>query len=466
MVTESPRVAATGRTAAKPLTDATLRTLKAEQSRTDGALPTGNGRLVITCTKVRGALRRTWTFRYRSKEHQGEVRLGDWPALSLEAARKLARDQIENVRNGIDPKLAMLDARREAAEAQRVKARLGTFAGLLESYVASLRARNSVSARDVEMIFKRHVTGPWPALARSPANAISPEDCRDILARMVNAGIGRQTNATRSYLLAAFRHGASSDLDPRRAAADGAVYKLSSNPMALVPRLSDVERAKTRVLTDEELRALLVALEAADGQIAITVRVNILLGGQRMQQLLRSTWDDYDASERVLRLQDPKGRRTEALDHFIPVSAQVATLIEQLATANGEGVFIFSTTGGKRPISNSSLTNTVSAIAKGLQPAEGGHFTASDVRRTTETKLQEFGYSRDVRAQLLSHGRTSGVQQKHYEQYEYLKEKAAALSKWEEHLRAVRDDRLNTAQASRPHFGGLARHQPPPRSGG
>jgi hypothetical protein len=200
MVTDSPPVAA-GRTAAKPLTDATLRNLKAGQSRTDGALPTGNGRLVITCTKVRGALRKTWTFRFRSKERQGEVRLGDWPALSLEAARGLAREQIENVRNGIDPKLALLEARQDTAQAQREKARLGTFASLLDSYVASLRAKNSVSARDAEMIFERHVTGPWPALAQSPANAITPEDCRDILARMVEKGIGRQTNVTRSYYM-------------------------------------------------------------------------------------------------------------------------------------------------------------------------------------------------------------------------------------------------------------------------
>jgi ssDNA-binding Zn-finger/Zn-ribbon topoisomerase 1 len=34
-----------------------------------------------------------------------------------------------------------------------------------------------------------------------------------------------------------------------------------------------------------------------------------------------------------------------------------------------------------------------------------------------ETRLQALGVSREVRAQLLSHNRTSGVQQKHYERY-------------------------------------------------
>jgi integrase len=227
--------------------------------------------------------------------------------------------------------------------------------------------------------------------------------------------------------------------------------------MALVPKLPDVDRARNRTLTDEELRALMVALEAAEGQIPITLRVNILLGGQRMQQLLRSTWDDYDAKERVLRLRDPKGRRTEALDHLIPISERVAALIDQLATVNGEGAFIFSTTAGKRPISNSTLTNAVTAIAKGMPPSEAGHFTASDVRRSAETKLQGLGVSRDERGQLLSHGRTGGVQAKHYERHQYLNEKASALEKWEAHLRDVRDETHKTAQIVRPRFGTWAK---------
>jgi hypothetical protein len=45
--------------------------------------------------------------------------------------------------------------------------------------------------------------------------------------------------------------------------------------------------------------------------------------------------------------------------------------------------------------------------------------------------------SRDVRAQLLSHGRTSGVQARHYERYDFLPEKRAALVLWEERLASV-----------------------------
>jgi hypothetical protein len=64
-------------------------------------------------------------------------------------------------------------------------------------------------------------------------------------------------------------------------------------------------------------------------------------------------------------------------------------------------------------------------------------FQGRDIRRSVETRLQALGVSREVRAQLLSHGRTSGVQQKHYERHDYLPEKTKALAELERHLFSV-----------------------------
>ncbi|MDQ3203380.1 MAG: integrase, partial [Pseudomonadota bacterium] len=52
---------------------------------------------------------------------------------------------------------------------------------------------------------------------------------------------------------------------------------------------------------------------------------------------------------------------------------------------------------------------------------------------TAETLLAHQGVSSEVRAWLLSHGR-SGVQAKHYDRYSYLPEKQAALEKWGRYL--------------------------------
>jgi integrase len=259
---------------------------------------------------------------------------------------------------------------------------------------------------------------------------------RDVLARMVKAGIGRQTNIVRSYLHAAFVHGAHADLDPRRAAEQASSFRLLSNPMHLLPRIAEFEATRDRVLADGELRALWLTLEERRGEVASTVRCLILLGGQRVAQLLRATWADYDRQAQTLRLTDPKGKRARAVEHVLPVSAWVTQQLSELAVVNSSGDFIFSATAGTKPIHHTTISTVIGEIAK-LGDAPGARYRPGDIRRSVETRLQALGVSRDVRAQLLSHGRSSGVQARHYERHDYLPEKRAALKIWEQHLAGV-----------------------------
>ena len=433
-----------GRTDARPLTDLAIKNLKAGQSRTDGALPVGNGRLVVSCTRARGQLRRVWTFRYRKEALRGELKIGEHPALSLEHARNEARTLLELVRLGNDPKVARIESRLANIEATRQTVALGSLGAMLDAYVAYLVRSGKESAHDVAAIFKRHVSDPWPDLVKLPANRIAPETIRDILARIVRKGIGRQTNVLRSYLQAAFTHGAHSDLDPRRAAVDSAVFKLTGNPVALLPRIQEFESTRDRILSDDEFRHLWAKLGDIRLEMAHTIRCEVLLGGQRFLQLLRATWADYDIKARVLRLADPKGKRTTAIPHVLPVSKRVATLLDALRTLNGDGEYIFSTTSGIKPIHHTSLPPVFANIGKtvpakkraGVDPFQG-----RDIRRSVETRLQALGVSRENRAQLLSHGRTTGVQQKHYERHDYLIEKAQALDQLEEHLFGIIEPR-------------------------
>jgi hypothetical protein len=113
------------------LTDAAIRVLRDGESRTDGSLPVGAGRLIIECRKSRSALRRRWVFRYRTASTSRELLLGDYPGLSLEEARCKARGHIEQVRSGVDPQLAAFERKQSTIRAEREKAALGTLRALL-----------------------------------------------------------------------------------------------------------------------------------------------------------------------------------------------------------------------------------------------------------------------------------------------------------------------------------------------
>ena len=53
----------------------------------------------------------------------------------------------------------------------------------------------------------------------------------------------------------------------------------------------------------------------------------------------------------------------------------------------------------------------------------------SDLRRTAETMMAAMHISRDLRAQIQSHG-LGGVQAKHYDRHDYRMEKLDALTQW------------------------------------
>jgi integrase len=194
------------------------------------------------------------------------------------------------------------------------------------------------------------------------------------------------------------------------------------------------------VLSDEEFAFLWTQAGSIRREIGLAIRCLILLGGQRSRQLLRATWKDYDATAKLLALEDPKGKRAKAVPHVLPVSAQVALMLEDLRDLNGSGTFIFSTTAGVKAIHATSLPGVFAQIRAAWPVADGSptpDFQGRDIRRSIETRLQALGVSREVRAQLMSHGRTSGVQQKHYERHAFIEEKRQALALLEGHLATV-----------------------------
>ena len=187
-----------GRVAARGLTDATIRALRDGESRVDGALPVGAGPPHCRVPKNSRQLATELDLPLPHGVYNGRVQLGDYPAIALEEARTRARAHIENVKQGVDPKIAAFEQKQAIVKAEREKASLGSFRSLIDSYVAHLKSKGKPSARDVEKTFDRYVLKPWPDLAPLPARAISSEIIRDILARMITLGIGRQTNIVRA----------------------------------------------------------------------------------------------------------------------------------------------------------------------------------------------------------------------------------------------------------------------------
>lgn len=404
----------------------------------------GEGRLMV---KVHSSGLKEFYFRYRVDGKDKTIKIGRFQqtpgdgGITLREARDKAAELIEVRLAHGDVKVHQEEERRKAAEAaereqraREMEARRGSFGQLLDGYVDSLRRAGKVSASEADGIFERHVRQAFPDRLKVKAVDVTPSDIQAILARLVQRGHTRVVNKLRSYLCAAFAWGARSDLDPRRLAEAGAMFGLQSNPAALVPRIAEFERARDRTLSEQELRLFWHGLDEVSDTCRAFLRFNLCLGGQRIVQLLRATWSDLNGE--LLLLRDGKGRGG-IRDHLLPITDLALEQLEPVQGWRDVSEFIF-TSDGKTAMRPETISNAVTSVSRMLTEQHSLEpFEARDLRRTTETLLAGLGVDKETRAQLLSHGRTTGVQARHYDRHHYLKEKKAALETWERYLRQL-----------------------------
>lgn len=347
-----------------------------------------------------------------------------------------------------------------AAEAERERrrreeeraARRGSFGDLLDGYVEHLESSSKSSAREVRNIFQSHVRDYHPELITRPAADIEPEDVQLILAGVLKRkprgrGIGNKADAAasngmrtitdklRRYLRAAFSHAVKSHLSPERLAHGGKLFAINSNPVRDIPVIQGTGGGDTESLEPAELAELLRHLDTLPERHRAIATALIYLGGQRLRQICAVQWDDV--ADETIALLDAKGRKAQAWAHLLPITPRIREIMEPLFQLRiGPGPFSLVP---NRAASDATLSKIFSEAGATLA-AEGKArpFTWKNVRVTAETLLAAQGVSAEVRAWLLSHGR-SGVQKKHYDRYAYLPEKRAALETWGRYLDRLKE---------------------------
>jgi integrase len=318
--------------------------------------------------------------------------------------------------DGLSVREAFQRARAHAGRPAEAREARGTFEELLRAYVEKLQHAGKISAPDVGRSFKRAIPEHDP-LRRKRAAAITPPDITGIVARRVRAGALVDANRLRSHLCAAFAFGLKAD-----------------NAAAVVARVNERPNGNgqapiaPRVLTWAELGHYWRALDDEPEAVAATLRFTLAIGGQRIQQVLRAQWSDIEERNRecgmsVLRILDGKGRG-QPRRHALPITPLAQAQLQNLG-------------GGERPfpVDQFRLSAAIAAASKKLCAAlDCEPFDQRALRRSVETRLADVGVSREVRANLLSHGRT-GIQATHYDFAERLVEKRDALKLFEKHLR-------------------------------
>lgn len=338
-------------------------------------------------------------------------------AAAINAAQVLAVDHHANRAIGGRPALvkAAAAATNQAA-ATKAEASKQTLQRLLDQYCDHLEKLERTSHKDARSIFALHVTEPWPKIAALPANQVTGEQVADMMRRVMELGKGRTANKLRSYIRAAYQTARAS----RTKASIPVAFKLfnvMNNPAADTEPDESQNKADKHPLSTSDLRTYWKAIKNLPDFKGAVLRLHLLTGGQRIEQLVKLQTDDVTVE--TITLHDGKGRPGKsARPHTLPLIPQAALALKE---CKPKGVYALSTDEGETHLAATTLSRWAVEAA-----ADIVDFQTKRIRSGVETILASAKVSTEVRGRLQSHG-ISGVQARHYDGHDYMDEKRNAL---------------------------------------
>jgi integrase len=413
----------------KNLTDRALRTLKRAKpgkhyDRMDAVVP-GFG------VRVSDTGRRTFVLltRFPGSKNPTRRALGEYGELTLEKARGKARDWLDLIRRGVDPR----DEEERGRQAQ-LRQRKNTFAAMAEDFIAE-KLPTERKGREVERDIRRDLI---PALGAIPVNQISDLDVLPVIKTKKQHAPAQARNllgiAKRMFAWAK----------------DQRVYGLVANPCSdLRPAslIGDKRRGK-RVLSDDELFALWRAAKRMPYP-AGPVYKTLMLTALRLNEAADASWPEFDFRNRLWTVSETrmKGKASEAHAHAVPITEDLLTVLKTLPRFNS-GDYVFSTSFGTKPVWISSkikrqidkrMLRTMRALARHRGDDRANvvlpHWKNHDIRRTVRSQLSRLKVAEEVREAVLAHARP-GIKGA-YDLHDYADEKREALTLWAARLREI-----------------------------
>jgi integrase len=362
-------------------------------------------------TEIRGFVARrlesgtiTYGYRYRHGASRKWLPLGLHGRVTAEQARELAKKRAGEVADNRDPA-------KERAEARAVSQ--NSVDAVLDSFIARhARARDRAlrSADTIERTFERLVR---PRLGAKSIYDVQRRDVVEMLDSIEDECGPVMADRTLAYLRKAFNWWAARDDEFNPPIVKG------------MARTKPKERARKRILDDQEIRDLWRALDELgdDAPVCFPSFVRaLLLTAQRRDNVATMRREEIMDAGWVI----PGAKFKTGEELLVPLSDAAKELV---GPARKSG-FVFSSDGGKRAFSGYSkakrtLDQKIAQIRRRERRPPMSHWVYHDLRRTARSLMSRAGVPSDHAERALGHV-ISGVRGV-YDRYAYMNEKKDAL---------------------------------------
>ena len=319
------------------------------------------------------------------------VTLGRVDVISVREARRLARDKLALLAEGVNPNT-------QSKLFRDTDAQLGvTLSDAIDAYLA-LRELKPSTIKSYRQVLGRSFKD-WFSLQLRQISR------QDIVNRYVDIQSGiakRQRQPEKAnprgladaqkamrYLSAIMNSYSNDTVNGKRLLPDGNPVLVLKDKRARV-RL----KARDRFLNEEERRLIFDELTTAShcnykGKLSADEAdfvYFLIVTGLRLEEVKTLRWSNVTAT--TYTVTDTKN----GVDHTLPITESIARL---LARNRSDSEWVFPGKGGSY--------SSMSSVVKRLVASTGINFTAHDLRRTAATIASEHGFSRDQIGLLLNH---------------------------------------------------------------
>ena len=385
-----------------PLTDTTLRAIKSTEKLQK--FFDGNGLFLA----VSPSGTKSWRLKYYHAGKEKLLTLGQYPVVSLKEARERAMEARKVLSSGKDPSVE-----RKYAKAMQQN----TFEMLArEWHEKQTPVWTPKHATRTLKLLALHL---FPTIGSRPIADISAPELLAMLRKMEARGIIAQTHIVHRLCGAVFRYAVASGRAERDPAADlrGALVAHASKPH---PAITDPDR----------IGYLLLKIGDYPG---MTVRCALQFMAHtfcRAGEICRAEWGEFDFSDMLWRI--PGVKMKMARDHIVPISKQVAEILESIKEHSGALRYVFSSF--RSP--NQHMSDNAPRKALQYLGVSEGEMTLHGFRAMASTLLNEQGYSPDVIERQLAHVPGRSVRAL-YNRAEYLPERRKMMQDWSDYLAAL-----------------------------
>ena len=393
--------------AARVLTDTKLRALKLEDA--SYRIADSNG----LCIEVRPTGAKVWRYRYRFAGKPSMATIGEYPAVTLQDARR-ERDRLRAlVRAGTNPAHAQ-----RAARAASVERHANTFGAIGMEYIAK-REREGMTAHSVERD-RRALEKYLAPIYDTPISEVTAPLLLAALRKLENRGVIETTHRVRALSGRIFKY----------AIATG---RATSNP---APDLTGaLERTQTRhfpsVIDPGDIGALLRALHGYQGTVVVRAALKLApLVFVRPGELRQAKWADVDLDGAEWRYRVTK---TDS-EHIVPLATQAVEILRDLQPYTRRSAYIFP---GERSASRPMSENTINAALRYLG-YDRDTMTGHGFRAMARTVLDEvLGYRPDLIEHQLAHAVKDPLGRA-YNRTKHLPERRKMMQGWADYLDGLR----------------------------